>query len=210
MFAHLHRWPIGNRIGLTIGLVVTVLGMLGMLIAPENAPRPFQVFWNVPNGIQTHGAGGESNNPGYRAGIWVGRLRRGRAAVDSDLQYAHPALRSEASLADARVDARAQYRSNLAALAVLGLLIIVFSLPWHEGVSEEARKVLAASLTDARIYSQVSQWVNANPLEVGVIMTNFAPPVPVKPVTLESIDVEMDVKLTDGSSSRFGGTIRRV
>lgn len=122
-----------RRVGFFAGLcVAAVFGVLALLGHPEALPRWWQVRWGVPQ-VTTTGTFKEEANDGARRHIYVGR-QTSSASESGQLQFKELARREEAAWADARVDARAQYRARMAAIAIAGLILAILCIPWGERV----------------------------------------------------------------------------
>ncbi len=114
-----------KRISFWTGLVLVLISLIGLFWQPQGAPSWWQARWGVPIVKNVGGTSAEKAHPGYRQGLWVGH---GKTAESSQLDLGVPAIRHESALADARVDARAQYRGRMAGIGILGLLLMLLGL----------------------------------------------------------------------------------
>jgi hypothetical protein len=135
-----------------IGIGLIVLGSFGLAIPPENTPAGWQEYWFKTPDVRTIGNSDEQSHPGAVASIYKGhRSWKGKVPIDEGtLDFAKVATRNEAALADARVDARAQYRAHMAVIALIGVLMALLACCWKRRCecNDKVEKVYSKPITE--------------------------------------------------------------
>jgi hypothetical protein len=129
-----------------IGLILFVFGAFGAIVPPENYPGWYARAWGITHPYTTDSVG---SSAGVNAQIWTGRGVKG-VGGDTRLELNQPALRQEASDADSRVDGRAQHRTWMLFVAIVGLFLMI--LDWmrsdRESDDRRLRRLEAGRSTD--------------------------------------------------------------
>lgn len=129
-----------------IGLILFVFGAFGAIVPPENYPGWYARAWGITHPYTTDGVG---SSAGVNAQIWTGRGTKG-VGGETRLELGQPALRQEAADADSRVDGRAQHRTWMLFVAIVGLFLMI--LDWmrsdRESDDRRLRRLEARRSTD--------------------------------------------------------------
>jgi hypothetical protein len=163
----------------------TCLMVVGLFVPPERMPGWWQKAWGTPIVREITGSADEQANPGYGRRIYVGRATD-KQKQHSELQFEKPVLRKETALADARVDGRAQYRAQVAALALVGLIMALLCIPWPD------RRVAVVTRDERR---------EDPPIDYTILRPDPIPDIPAEPVTesaavKESLEEPADTEFT--------------
>lgn len=118
-----------------IGLILFVFGAFGAIVPPENYPGWYARAWGITHPYTTDRIG---SSAGVNAQIWTGRGVKGIGG-ETRLELQQPALRQEAADADSRVDGRAQHRTWMLFLAMIGLFLMILGYLQRDRESDDRR-----------------------------------------------------------------------
>ncbi len=123
-----------------VGLALFVFGTIGAIVPPENYPGWYARAWGITHPYRTNASAAEKKAPAIFGQIWVGRGEKGLGG-NTRLEFDQPAFRKEAAAADARVDGRAQHRTWMLFLALIGVLLMLLGLRQEDREYEDRRAV---------------------------------------------------------------------